>query len=81
MQTNDDVGTRMQHILDLYEMWTTGLDVLERFDKNPPMYAERKQQLTSALTLLGYVMERHYNDHAYVVTINELPKNPADIKE
>jgi hypothetical protein len=71
----------MQHLLDLYEMWTTGLEILERFDKNSPMYSERKGQLTGALILLGYVLEKDYSDHSYVVEINQLPKNPTDIKE
>jgi hypothetical protein len=71
-----DVGTRFSHLSDLYELWQTGLDILERYDKNNPFYEDKKDELENALRLLLYHMEKDYNDHNYAVEINNLP--PVD---
>ena len=30
-----DVGTRLQFLTELYELWQTGLDICERYEKAP----------------------------------------------
>jgi len=58
----DDVGSRQQHLIDLYEVWQTGLDILERYDKRAPFYQERKAELEAATKLLYYYMTKDYDE-------------------
>jgi hypothetical protein len=77
----DDVGTRMEHLTQLYELWKTGLDVIERFDKNSPFYEERKTELESSLKLLAYHMEKDYSENSYRQAVDTLPSNAEDFKD
>jgi hypothetical protein len=76
----DDVGTRLQFLTELYELWQTGLDICERYDKHTVFYAEHKRELESALKLLGFHMEKDYKEQPYRNTIDALPKHGEDIK-
>ena len=77
----DDVGTRMQHLTELYELWQTGLDVIERFDKHSPFYEERKKELQHALKLLVYHLEKDYSENSYRQAVDTLPSNREDFKD
>jgi hypothetical protein len=55
-----DVGTRISFLLELYELWETGLDILEKYDRRAPFYAERKAELEAALKLLFFHMSKDY---------------------
>jgi hypothetical protein len=66
----EDVGTRMQHLLDLYNLWGEGLEICVRFDKNSPMYEEKTQELKHALKLLGYHLEKDYHEEEYKKAID-----------
>lgn len=72
--TMEDVGTRMQFLLDLYNLWNTGLDILERFDKSTPFYDIKKKELESAINLLNWHMEKDYKESEYRAIIDQLPK-------
>ena len=79
----EDVGTRHQHLLDLYDTWTTGMTILETFDQSNALYIERHRDLEGAIKLLGYAIEKEYTtdiENTYAATINELPKDATDIK-
>jgi hypothetical protein len=58
----DDIGPRIQHLIELYEIWQTGLDVLERYDKRAPFYIERKAELEAALKLLFFHISKDYTE-------------------
>ena len=75
-----DRGTRVQFLTELYDLWQTGLDICERYDKYSPLYAERKRELEAALKLLGFHMEKDYKEQPYRNTIDALPKHGEDIK-
>lgn len=75
----DDVGSRMSHLLELYTLWQTGLDILERFDKSSPWYDKKKEELEGAIRLLGYHMEKDYQEKEYREVIDELPAHGEDI--
>ena len=60
----EDVGTRMEHLTELYELWKTGLDILERYDKSGPFYERKKEELEDALRLLGFHMQKDYHEDA-----------------
>ena len=77
----EDMGTRMQHLTDLYELWNTGLDVIERFDKHSPFYEVRKRELENALKLLCYHLEKDYSENSYRQAVDTLPSHGEDIKD
>lgn len=74
----DDVGTRAEHLLDLYDIWGCGLEILTR----PNLWhnsreLEQAQELKVALKYLMHHMEAGApNVVHYAVVINNLPKNP-----
>jgi hypothetical protein len=77
----DDIGTRMLHLTQLYELWQTGLDVIERFDKHSPFYGEKKKELENALKLLQFHMAKDYQERPYRKEIDLLPWNAENIKD
>lgn len=56
----DDIGSRMSHLLDLYNLWQDGLDICTRYDRNHPAYQEKVMELQHALKLLRYHLEKDY---------------------
>ena len=46
-----DVGTRLQFLTELYDLWKTGLDI-----------EDHKRELESALKLLGFHMMKDYKE-------------------
>ena len=74
-----DVGTRMQFLIELHELWETGLDILERFERNTPLYEEKKKELESALKLLYFHMTKDYDTLPDIAAIDAIPSNPEDI--
>ena len=77
----EDVGTRISHLLDLYNLWNVGLDILERFDKRTPFYDVKKTELESAINLLNWHIEKDYKESEYRAIIDQLPKKAEDIKD
>lgn len=76
-----DVGTRYQFLAQLYELWETGIAILDRYDKRTPGYADKRKELENALKLLGYHMEKDYSDKNVSGVIDALPKHGEDIKD
>lgn len=58
----DDVGTRLQFLTELYELWQTGIDILDRYDKHKPNYEVERQRLINARDLLYYHMTKDYSE-------------------
>lgn len=77
----DDVGTRLRFLTELYELWQTGIDILERYDKHKPNYEEEKKKLENARDMLYFHMTKDYKSSVDAVRINTLPKNAEDIKD
>ena len=71
-----DVGTRIKFLLELYELWQTGLDILERYDKKAAFYAEKKFELESALRLLWFHLSKDYNEYEYKEDLEGLRPPP-----
>jgi hypothetical protein len=57
-----DRGTRLQFLTELYDLWQTGLDICERYDKHAALYGVRKNELECALKLLGFHMMKDYKE-------------------
>jgi len=77
----DNVGTRLDFLTELYDLWKTALDILERYDKNSPRYDARKLELESATKLLVAHMEICYDEKTTRKVIDALPKHGEDIKD
>lgn len=70
MSNLDDVGNRMQHLVDLYDLWMTGLDILERYEQHSPFYKERKSELEAATKLLRFHISKDFKEDAYKNQVN-----------
>lgn len=70
----DDVGTRLQFLTELYELWQTGIDILDRYDKDATNYIERRAELVHAVNMLWYHMRKDYEAGKDIKAINEIPK-------
>ena len=77
----DDIGSRISHLLDLYNLWQEGLDILFRYDKHTPGYEEKKRELETACRLLMYHVEKDYKEGEYKKIIDLLPWNAENIKD
>jgi len=70
----DEVGTRMQFLLELHDYWTTGLDVLQRYNREVSTFEAQKIELEAAVKLLCFYMEKPYEEKFYKVTIDDMGK-------
>ena len=75
----DDVGSRISHLLDLYNLWQEGIDILVRYDKHTPGYEDKKKELEIACRLLNYHIEKDYHEDNYKRVIDLLPARAEDI--
>ena len=76
----DDTGTRLKFLTELYELWQTGIDILDRYDKYKPNYEEERIKLMNARDMLYFHMTKDYKSSIDAVTINTLP-NAKDIRD
>ena len=58
----DEVGPRQKHLMELYDVWMTGLNILETYDKSTAFYTERKAELEAAIKLLYFYMSQDYEE-------------------
>ena len=68
---SDDMGTRLQHMMDLQDLWSTSLGIMTRPGYHSDWEAERVKVLEIALDLLQHHMESEYNLVNYAKAINE----------
>lgn len=76
-----DVGTRLQHLADLQELWSFafGIETAGGFQSEPSI--ERSKKLEGALLLLEAHMMNDYAPTTYAQVINNLPKDAHDIQD
>lgn len=75
----DDVGTRLQHMMDLQDMWSTVFGILTRTDIfHTEFEVHRAKEIETALDLLQHHMEAEYNLTQYAKEINDLPQPKKD---
>jgi hypothetical protein len=70
----DDVGTRMEHLADLQDLWSFALGLLTAGTYHTEPELEQTSKLETALELLEAHMLTGYCPTAYAQTINNLPK-------
>ena len=69
----NDVGTRLEHMMQLQDLWGFGLQQLTTNNVNHSQKeVEQAKKLESALELLTYHMMNDYDASAYAKAINEL---------
>jgi hypothetical protein len=71
----DDVGTRLEHMMQLQDLWSTSYGILTRDNfYHTGWEYNRAAALGIALDLLQHHMEAEYNLTQYAKEINDLPK-------
>ena len=77
-----DVGTRIEHLMELQDFWNTAYGILTAKNTwHSTVEIERAKQLQTALDLLQNVLEKEYNFTIYAIEINDLPKNAKEIPD
>jgi hypothetical protein len=74
-----DIGTRLEHLSDLYDLWKRGLEILSS-GVITSGEDERKKELEIALQMLWFHMNKDYDPRLYITTVNALPKDANEIK-
>lgn len=77
----EDVGTRIHFLMELYELWQTGIDILDLYDKGTTDYPEKRLELVHARDMLMHHMKKDFSERPYREVINTLPFHGEDIKE
>lgn len=79
----DDVGTRLKFLTELYDLWQTGIDILDRYDRDTPFYKEKRTELENATRLLYCHMTKDYGKEEEVDrrTVDSLPHFGDQIKD
>jgi|HubBroStandDraft_1064217.scaffolds.fasta_scaffold11554_6 hypothetical protein len=77
----DDIGSRLQFLTELYELWQEGIEILDKWERNTPFYAEKRKELEIASRLLMYHMEKDYKEEVTKKMINDLPAFGDQIKD
>ena len=75
-----DIGTRLQHLADLQELWSyaLGIETAGKYQTEPSI--ERAHRLEAALQLLEAHMMNDYSPTTYAQVINSLPRDANEIK-
>jgi len=77
---SEDVGTRMEHLMELQDIWSSCYAVLTRPNiHHSDIEKARALSLEIGLDLLQHFMETWYNHLPYAKEINNLPKDATKI--
>jgi|SRR5271166_6538116 len=78
--SGEDIGTRMEHLMQLQEIWSTCYAVLTQPNvHHSNLEKARALTLEIGLDLLQHHLESWYNHLPYARTINDLPKDATKI--
>ena len=77
----DDIGSRLKFLTELYELWQTGIDILDRYDKDTTNYFEKRAELVHASNLLYWHMSKDYHGGLDAFEVDSLPRHAEDIKD
>jgi hypothetical protein len=72
----DDIGTRMEHLADLHELWTSGIEILSRGTYQTVFEQAMIEELEIARTLLARHMAKDYQQSSYAQEINKIGTTP-----
>lgn len=76
-----DTGTRLEHMADLQDLWSTGLAILTSGTYHSFQEQQEARELEIALRLLEHHMVHDYStiETSYAKIINDLPKKAGEI--
>lgn len=71
-----DVGTRLEHLIDLYELWSEGVRILEVSENlHETLFGQTQlNELRTAKQFLWWHMEKDYDRFQYSTVIDRMPK-------
>lgn len=71
----EDVGTRLEHLTELYDMWNEGLTIAENSEArhSTPIGAAQLVELKHAVQLLWFHMTKDYDRFQHSTVIDRLP--------
>jgi hypothetical protein len=75
-----DVGTRLEHLADLQDLWGFALQILTTNIYHTEDEIEQANKLEIALALLEYHMLSDYDPTKYAKVVNNLPSDAKEIK-
>jgi len=78
---HDDIGPRLEHLMDLHNVWSFGLSLLERPGYHTDLEKQHAEMLRVAIKMLNYRLEEEYSPTPYAKVINSLPKEAKEIKD
>ena len=82
LYSGNDVGTRLEHMMHLQNLWSTAYAILTRPDLfHTELEAERAKALSIALDLLQHHLESEFNLVSYAKVINNLSEKGKDSKD
>ena len=73
----NDVGTRAEHLHELFDIWSFALGYLTTSSWHSPHEHAQAEELEIALELLEHHMQSEFDITPYAKTLNEL-KKPND---
>lgn len=80
-KTMEDVGTRLEHLDDLRQIWQTGIDILERRSWKTPIEYELIEDLKTCVLYLGKHMTKDFNYTEYSNGINAIGNDASRVDE
>jgi len=76
-----DIGTRLEHLADLQDLWGTALCILTTGTYHNAREIAQAADIEIALKLLENHMQNEYKDTEYAKVINALTPDPKNTKE
>ena len=77
----EDVGTRIQHMVELHDLWNTAYGILTRPDLyHTDLEKERAKNLQIAIDFLIHHLEAEFNVTPYAKEINSSGPPPMSIR-
>ena len=77
----DDIGTRLEHLADLQDLWSFALGLLTAGTYHTDTELEQTKELETALQLLERHMLSDYSPTTYAQEINNLPRDAKEIRD
>lgn len=74
----DDVGTRLEHLMELHDLWNTMFGILTADRWHTAVEIAQAEELEIAIKLLDKHMLFGYSNRKYAQEINSLPKSIPD---
>jgi len=70
----EDVGTRLDHLTDLKDIWENALQIMHNRNRTYETQdeAQEKRKLEIAIDMLNFHMQKDYNEFEYRKEINVL---------